>query len=383
MANTISAILPTIYDALDIVSRELVGFIPSVTRNSTAERAALNQPVTYPIAPAATTGDITPGTNPPDDGDQTITSDTITITKSKYSPVRWAGEEQVQLAGNYGTILRDQFAQSFRALVNLMEIDLWNEARKNASRAYGTVAQTPFGTASDLSDFANILRILEENGAPTNDLHLVLGHAAMSNLRAKQSVLFKVNEAGTAELLRNGVIGRVEGLNLHTSNAVIVVADGAGSAYQVNGAHAVGATTVAVDTGTGNINAGDIITIANGTPADSNKYVVNTGIAAAGNLVIGGPGLRSSHVDNDAVTLLADYTPNVAFARSALHLVTRAPAMPSGGDTADDVTEVTDPFSGLSFQVALYRQYRRVKYEVGIAWGQKASKDEHIAVLLG
>lgn len=383
MANTISAILPTIYDALDIVSRELVGFIPSVTRNSSAERAALNQPVTYPIAPAATTGNITPGTNPPDDGDQTITSDTITITKSMYSPVRWAGEEQLQLAGNYGTILRDQFAQSFRALVNLIEIDLWNEARKNASRAYGSVGNAPFGTAADLSDFANILRILEENGAPTNDLHLVLGHAAMANLRAKQSVLFKVNEAGTAELLRNGVIGRVEGLNLHNSNAVSVVADGAGSAYQVNGAHAVGATTVAVDTGSGNINAGDIITIANGTPADSNKYVVNTGITAPGNLVIGGPGLRSSHVDNDAVTLLADFTPNVAFARSAVHLVTRAPAMPAGGDTADDVTEVTDPFSGLSFQVALYRQYRRVKYEVGIAWGQKASKDEHIAVLLG
>ena len=40
--------------------------------------------------------------------------------------------------------------------------------------------------------------------------------------------------------------------------------------------------------------------------------------------------------------------------------------MPEGGDNADDVMNVTDPISGffLRSRLALYRQYRQVRYEV-------------------
>lgn len=57
--------------------------------------------------------------------------------------------------------------------------------------------------------------------------------------------------------------------------------------------------------------------------------------------------------------------------------------MPNGGDAADDVTTITDPVSGISFQVAVYRLYRQVKFEIGIAWGVKLIKPEHVAILVG
>lgn len=129
------------------------------------------------------------------------------------APVKWNGEEQLALgpSGTYNTILADQFKQAFRALANEVEADL-GALYFGASRAVGTAGTTPFGVKDDLSDAALARQVLEDNGAPTTDLQMVLGSTAIANLRGKQSVLFKVNESGTEQLLREGVLGRLEGI---------------------------------------------------------------------------------------------------------------------------------------------------------------------------
>lgn len=380
MTNTLTGLVPTLYEALDIVAREMVGFIAAVTRNSSAERAALNQTITYPIVPAATTSDITPGTFAPDDGDQAIGTDSLTISRAKYSPVRWNGEEQMSVGTNgvYNIVLRDQFAQSMRALCNLVEADLASTF-VSASRAVGTAGTTPFGTAADFSDFANVLQVLDDNGAPVADRQLVLGSAAIANIRGKQSVLFKANEAGTEDLLRAGILGMVEGLAIHSSAQVVSHVKGGGTGYLLNDAAAsIGKTSIAADTGSGTLLAGDVVTIA----GDTNKYVVGTALAA-GAFVINKPGLIIAEADNSAISIGNSFKANMGFHRAAIHLVTRAPAMPAGGDSATDVMEITDPVSGLAFQIAMYKQYRRVKFEVGLAWGFKAAKSEFMTVLMG
>lgn len=150
MANTLTGLIPTIFTALDTVSREQVGFIPAVSRNAKADAAAKDQTVTAPVAPPATTVDITPGATAPNDGDQTIGTVDVKITKSKMAPVKWNGEEQLALgpAGTYNTILADQFKQAFRALANEMDADL-AALYFASSRAVGTAGTAPFGIAGD------------------------------------------------------------------------------------------------------------------------------------------------------------------------------------------------------------------------------------------
>jgi hypothetical protein len=335
-----------------------------------------------PITQANTAADSTPGVTAPNTGDATVDSVPVAITKSRHVPVRWNGEETrgLQNAGTFSTIQADRFYQAMRTLVNEMEADLHLEARTNASRAYGTAGTAPFGTAGDFTDFANILRILEDNGAGGLDLQLVLGAAAMVNLRGKQSILYKVSEAGSSDMLRDGITERVEGLALRRSAAPGIVTKGTGASYVTSGSTAVGVSGVALVTGTGTVNAGDVVTFA----ADgANKYVNTSAVAAPGTIQLGKPGAKVVIATANALTVGNDFTPNVAFARNALVLATRPPALPEGGDMADDAMIVTDPRTGLSFEIAVYRQFLQTTYHVRLAWGVKAIKQEHIALLLG
>lgn len=377
MSNTLTGLIPTIYTALDTVSREQVGLIPAVSRNAKADAAAKGQTVTAPVAPIATTVDITPGANAPNDGDQSIGNVEVKITKSKMAPVKWNGEEQLALgpAGTYNTILADQFTQAFRALSNEVDADL-AALYYASSRAVGDAGKAPFGVAGDLSDAANARQVMSDNGAPTTDLQMVLGSSAIANLRGKQSVLFKVNESGTDTLLREGIIGRLEGFNIHESANVKKHASAA-TGYLVNGEKEEGDIIIAVDTGTGAFKAGDIVTFA----GDAHQYVV--AVATASTITLAAPGLRQDLADDTVITVLGTYTANMAFDRRAFLLAARTPAMPEGGDTADDVMNVTDPKSGITFQVALYRQYRQVRYEVGLSWGVAPVKTEHSCIILG
>lgn len=386
MANDISAILPTIYRAADTVSREFVGFVGAAFRNSSAEGAAVGQNITYPVVPMMAAGNVTASNVLPAGTDQTIGSGTMTISKSRS--VSWPSTGEEQMALNTGDqpmgneVLEKQFVQAMRTLVNELEGDAWVEAYQNSSRAFGTAGTAPFGTANNLTDFAGTARVLDENGAPPFDRGLVLGHAAMYNLRGVQSSLWKVNEAGTDELLRRGRIAEVMGFNIHLSHAVGIHTKGTGTGYLVNNAsgEVVGETSIATDTGSGTVIAGDVVTFA----ADAvNKYVVAATLSG-GTFSIGAPGVRTQTIpDNNAITVGNNYTANVGFHRDAFHIITRTPAMPEGGDAADDVANITDPNSGISFQVAIYRERRQVVYEVGLAWGVKAVKEAHIATLIG
>jgi len=377
--NTITAITPDIYEALDVVSRELTGLIPAVTLSASAERAAKDQNIQVDIAPSVAGVDITPAMTAPDPTGLTSSATTIQITKERAFPFGFNGNDNKALntGVGYQNHRAGKIAQAIRACVNEVETDL-GSMYSTFSRAYGTAGTAPFGTANDYTDASNVLKILKDNGGSI-DSQLVIDTTAGANFIGKQSA---VNAAGTDSMLRQGVLLDLAGMPLRESAQINqAVAVGAGASYVTNlGATlAVGDTVIAIDTGSGTVLAGDVVTFA----GDSNKYVVTTGTAAAGNITIAAPGLRETLADGVALTIVAASTRNMCFDRSALILATRAPAMPEEGDQADDSMIITDPRSGLSLEFSMYKGYRKVRYEVALAWGYKNIKPEHTALLLG
>ena len=384
MANTITGLIPDLYAALEVVSRELLGFIPSVTHDSEMVRAAVDEDVKIPFAPTSTATNITPGVTPPDDGDQTMGYRTIKLSKARRVPFRWRGEETKALNNGPGqlTLQQQQIAQAMRTLTNEIEADL-AALYITTSRAYGTAGTTPF--ASTLADPAQVGKILTDNGTPTSDRQMVINTTAGAALRTLAQ-LNKANEAGTDQTLRRGLLLDLHGFSIRESAQVKTHTKGTAAAYAVDlvAGYAVGATTIHVDIGTGTMVAGDILANTQ-SGRDSTLYVVATGQGgdADQDVVIAAPGLRVAWQNNDTVVVGANYAANMAFSRSAILLATRPPALPDGGDMADDRILITDPVSGLTFEVAVYRQYRQVQYEISIVWGVANIKPEHTALLLG
>ena len=375
--NTLTGLIPDLYQAMDTVARELTGMIPAVTLNASAERAAKDSKIRSFVAPASAAEDATAAQLPPDTGGQAIGTNWLTISKSKVVPFQWTGEEQLQVAPGHGhrAIAQDQVAQAMRTLVNLVEVDL-AALHIKASRASGAAGTKMFN--SGLGDAANARRILVDNGAPAGDLQLVMDTYAGANLRT-QVTIPNTSDGGALTLREQGLLIPLFGMATRESAAIKGVAIGSVSGTLASLVRAAGVTVLTTTADySATILPGDILTFA----GDANQYVVASISAAA--ITIGAPGLvAGTTTGTKAITVVATAVRSMAFHRSAIQLGLRTPAVPAEGDAADDRITLTDPRTGVAFELAMYKQYRRVRYEVGLAWGCEVMKTEFLALALG
>ena len=213
-----------------------------------------------------------------------------------------------------------------------------------------------------------------------------MGTTAGMNLR-NLAHLNQVNTSGTTETLRRGTLLDLSGFMLKESSGIQshTAATGTGFLVDLLAGYDVGATSIAVDTGTGTIEAGDVITFA----GDDNKYVVKssslTGSAGSvkGTIVLNGPGLRQTLADGVAITKGATYTGNIALTRDAIELASRAPALPPGGDAAGPHMQISDPITGLIYDYAIYRGNLTATLAIRTYVGVKVWNPFEVATLLG
>jgi hypothetical protein len=289
--TTLTNLIPDLYSNLDVVSRELTGFIPSVTLDPEASRAAVGQTVRSFVAPTQSAADISPGVTPPNDGDQTIGNVPITISKARRVPIRWSGEDDLGANSGPGAsnIRAQQIQQAFRTLANEIEADI-AALYASASNAVGAAGTTPFATAGDLTGVSLARKALVDNGAPESDMHLVIDTSAGANLRGKHAA---ANVQGTDSMLRQGLLLDTSGMMVRESGQVKAHTAGTGaSATTDNAGYGVGDTVITLaSAGTGTILAGDVITFA----GDSTQYVVASGdadVSGGGTITLAAPALK-------------------------------------------------------------------------------------------
>lgn len=376
MANTLTALIPTLFSAAQEVSNEPFGVLASVTTNWNDKGVAKGDEVTVPVAPTRAASDFTPAASTTAGDDAVAASVKVKITQSKKVSWHLTGEQIRSLdnGGDSQEWARQMVLQGMRTLRNLAEADAAVAIKQGASRAYGTAGTNPF--TSDINAIPEVRKILFDNGAPMSDLQLCIDSTAGTVMR-KLGIIQQAYQAGSEAERRSGDLLRQFGFRITESAGIQLHTKGTGASYVTSGSTAVGVQDIALVTGTGTVLAGDVVTFA----ADStNKYVCNVGVADPGTITIGRPGAKVTIATANALTVGNNFTPNLAFERSAVVSVLRPPIIPENPTIRQQL--ISDK-TGLTYLLLDIAQYGMRTWELHLAYGTKVVQGEHVAILLG
>lgn len=384
MANTLTALAPTLYSVAQTVAQEPVGILSSISLNFDNKGVAEGDSVTVPIAPAASVSTYTPAMTTTAGTDKVASSTTVTISANEHVSWHLTGEQMRSLENgdNDREWVRQMIAQGMRALRNSAESAAATAIYKNASRAVGTAGTTPFASSIDV--IPELRKILYDNGAPLADLQLILDTSAGLNAR-KLAIIQQADQAGSDVERRSGQFLRQFGFMIKESAGIQTHTKGTGANYDIIAAgEAIGQTILSLEGGnSGTILAGDVVTFAGGA-TDANKYVVTSGGtatgAASGTITIGNPGLKVAKVDADEMTIGNSYTANLAFERNAVVGIMRPPLIPPS--PLINQLMISDD-NGLTYLLCEIVGDGMKTWRLHLCHGFKVVQSEFVALLLG
>lgn len=377
MSNIFTALQPTLFSAAQEVSNEPFGVISAITSNFDDKGVAVGDLVTVPVAPIRAVKSFTPSMAMPTGDDATASGVQVQITNTDYVDWNMTGE-QIQSLNNAGSDkdwVRQMIAQGMRALRNRAEVAACAAIKVGASRAVGTAGTNPFAT--DINIIADVRKVLFDNGAPMADLQLCIDSSAGTSAR-KLGIVQQAYQAGDDTERRTGDLLRQFGFAIRESAGIVQHVKGSGASYVTNGSTAAGVQSVALVTGTGTVLPGDVASFAADT---ANKYVVGgAGIAAPGTISLNRPGARMVIPTANALTIGNSYTPNLAFERSSVVGIMRAPIIPINPIITQ--TLISDKF-GMTYLLLQIAGYGMTTWQLHIAYGFKVVQNEHVAIVLG
>lgn len=370
MPNVLTPLIPSLISSLQGVARAMTPINEIMTFDRQIAGAAVGQAVTVPYSAAVTAVDIVPGTTPQTGSDVTAAGKQITMTKARVAPFTLTGEDFQRMGARGAEFRSEQVEEAMKTIVEEIFTDAQTIAAKGAGYALGTQGTNPFASNTDFTD--DLKKAFDDSRAPASDRALIIDTTTDAAL-GKLGINNQVYQAGTDSILRTGEKLPLKGFRLPLTNIAYSHTKGTGAGYLVNnsGGYPIGTKVLTVDTGTGTIVEGDVITFAGHT----RKYVA-TGLSGT-TLTLNAP-LVAAVADNEAITVGNSGTRLLSLVKSGMLFAVRPPALPPDGDSATARVLVRDPISGLALSVATYKGYHQSTFMVEAVWGGGAARSERI-----
>lgn len=373
MANTYTDIIPKILGRAQSILRARSLMPRLANRDYDGEAAERGATINVPLPPTITTVAVTPAAAQPSTTDITMSTVAVNLDQHYEAPFQFSDKERLELM-NGGEALAIEAAAA--SLGDYIDASILTAMDVGGSIATGTAATTPFATLALALD---PIQYLDTHKASNMNRRVLMSPRASMNLLGLEGFT-NSQFSGDVRLMTEGTfVGNVRaGASWWMSQNCPTHTAGTGASYLVNNGSglAVGATTIAADTGSGTILAGDVVSFAGDTV---NKYVVATALSG-GSFTIASPGIKTAIADNAAITVSATHVANFAFQRDAIVFASR-PFLPSAAAIATD--QVTDPVTGLTLRVEVVREHKRDRWSFDALWGTKVIRPQGIIKVMG
>jgi len=370
VANTLTAVIPKLL-AQGIMTLRQQAIMPRLVNRSYETLAGQRgSTIDVPVPSAVQAQEVTPSNAQPANIDFTPTS--VPLAMNQWYESRFQLSDKDMLEAMAGTIPM-QAAEAIKALGNKVDQSIL-ALYKDIPYFTGTPGTTPF--AANVSDFTNAMVILDENLSPVDDRRVMLSPAAQGNALKLPEFLLAYARGDQGGIIR-GQIGTKMGSDWYMDQNIPthVSTPLTAGAATVNGAHAVGVTSVSIAkaTNASPLVAGDILTFA----GDTQTYVVTADVnLAVGNTAVGiYPALQVALAGNEAVTLKASHVANLHFHRDAFALASR-PLVDVADGLGNQIQSAVDPVTGLVLRLEVSRQYKQTTFSYDILWGVKTIRKE-------
>lgn len=373
MSNDLSPLIPKLLAQGQLALRQYAIMPRLVNRGVEEQAGQKGSTITIPISSAIDAQDVVPDNVSPATADVAPTEVTLTLDQWKEAPFYLTDKDFLEVDRG---VIPMQASEAIKSLANTVDKYILGFYKKVYGFA-GTPGTTPLAT--DLSEYLASRKVANNQLAPLDPRFMVINGDTEANalgLRAFQDASFTGNIDGIVNGQINNKVGARWLLDQNLDSVAHVA--GTGSGYLINhgGGYAAGVDSVVVDTGSGTILEGDIVTFA----GHSQTYTVKT--ALSGNAFTFSPALKSAVADNAAVTVKGNHALNLLFHRDAFAFASR-PFQSSDPMNLGKFMAQVDPVSGLALRLEVTREHKRTRFSYDILYGGACPRPELAVRMVG